>query len=274
MVEQTDARAIAMERWWRFKVRGLDCQNEVRLLKEVLVPLIGDEQRLSFQPKHGFLDVDVDSGIGVEAVIEAVATTGMTAELLTANAFTEDKAEAGGCSGCSSEPAPVEQMLSDRPDSVIFKIHGMDCGDEVAVLKREVGPVVGLGNLSFDLINGRMSVAGAADAEHHAAILKAVERTGMRVELWKDGEKSAGAQTEQRRRRIQAALTIASGVLVAAGFAIHVRTSGLAAVLHESLAREAHPPSSPCSPIPWRSSRRFGTSPPRRSSRRGGSGRI
>lgn len=274
MIEQTDARALAMDRWWRFKVRGLDCQNEVRLIKEVLVPLIGDEQRLSFQPKHGFLDVDVDSGIGVEAVIEAVSTTGMIAELITADAFTEDKAEADSCSSCSGEPVPAQQTLPDRPDSVIFKIHGMDCGDEVAVLKREVGPVVGLGNLSFDLINGRMSVVGTSDAVHHAGILKAVERAGMRAELWKDGKNSAGAQGEQRRRRIQAALTIGSGVLVATGFAIHVRASGLAAVLHESLARETHPRSSPCSPIRWRSSRRFGTSPQRRSLPRDGSGQT
>lgn len=242
MVEHTDAHAIAMDRWWRFKVDGLDCQNEVRLLKEVLVPLVGDEQLLSFQPKRGLLDVDVESGIGVEAVIAAVSTTGMTAELQTADAFAEDKADAGGCSGCSGEPMPVEQILPDRPNSVIFKIHGMDCGDEVAVLKREVGPVVGLEKLSFDLINGRMSVAGASDAVHHAEILKAVERTGMRAELWKEGENSAGGQAEQRRRRIQAALTIASGALVVAGFAINVRASSLAAVLHENLARETHPP--------------------------------
>jgi Cd2+/Zn2+-exporting ATPase len=187
MVEHTDAHAIAMDRWWRFKVDGLDCQNEVRLLKEVLVPLVGDEQLLSFQPKRGLLDVDVESGIEVEAVIAAVSTTGMTAELQTADAFAEDKADAGGCSGCSGEPMPVEQIRPDRPNSVIFKIHGIDCGDEVAVLKREVGPVVGLEKLSFDLINGRMSVAGASDAVHHAEILNAVERTGMRAELWKDG---------------------------------------------------------------------------------------
>lgn len=242
MFEQTDARAIATKRQWRFKVHGLDCQNEVRLLKEALIPLVGDEQLLSFQPKRGLLDVDVESGIGVEAVIAAVSTTGMTAELQAPSAFAEDEADAGGCSRCSGEEPPVEQVLPDLPDSVIFKIHGMDCGDEVAVLKREVGPVVGLEKLSFDLINGRMSVAGASGGVDHAGILKAVERTGMRAELWKEGENSAGAQGEQRRRRVQAALTIASGVLVVAGFAIHARASGLAAVLHESLAREAHPP--------------------------------
>src|SRR3546814_6902616 len=97
-------------------------------------------------------------------------------------------------------------------------------------------------NLSFDLINGRMSVAGAPGGVDHAGILQAIERTGMRAELWREGENSAVSQDEERRRRIQAVLTVASGVLVAAGFAIHASVSGFAAVLHESLAREAHPP--------------------------------
>lgn len=242
MIEPTEASAIATKRQWRFKIHGLDCQNEVRLLKEALIPLVGDERLLSFQPKRGLLDIDVVAGIEVDAVIAAVATTGMTAELQAPGAFAEDQAAADGCSGCSGERPSVEQAHPDAPNSLIFKIHGMDCGDEVAVLKREVGPIVGLEELSFDLVNGRMSVAGVSDAAHHARILKAVERTGMRAELWKEGESSAGAQAEQRRRRIQAALTIASGVLVVAGFAIHVRASGLPAVLHESLAREAHPP--------------------------------
>ncbi|AMG76511.1 heavy metal translocating P-type ATPase [Sphingopyxis granuli] len=146
------------------------------------------------------------------------------------------------CNSCSGEPTPANQVIPERPDSVIFKIHGMDCADEVTLLKREVGPVVGSQNLSFDLINGRMSVAGATGGVDHAGVLQAVERTGMRAELWREGENSAAAQDENRRRRIQVVLTVASGVLVATGFAIHASASGLAAVLHESLAREAHPP--------------------------------
>ncbi|WP_319798396.1 heavy metal translocating P-type ATPase [Nitrobacter sp.] len=242
MSEQTEASAVAMKRRWRFKVRELDCQNEVRLLKEALLPLVGDEQLLSFQPKRGLLDIDAEAGVGIEAVIAAVSAIGMTAELQAAVTFAQEEADVDGCGGCSSEPAPIEQMRPDRSNGAIFKIHGMDCGDEVAVLKREIGPIVGLGNLSFDLINSHMSIAGNVGTAQHAGILKAVKRAGMRAELWKEGENSAGAQSDQRRRRIQAALTIASGVLVVAGFAIHVRASGLAAVLHESLAREAHPP--------------------------------
>ncbi|WP_339501086.1 heavy-metal-associated domain-containing protein, partial [Pseudomonas canadensis] len=164
------------------------------LLKETLVPLVGNERFLSFHPKQGFLDVDVASGIGAEAVITAVSATGMTAEPEMRDALEEKEADIGGCSGCSGDPAPAEPARSDRPNDVIFTIHGMDCGDEVAVLKREVGPIVGLENLSFDLINGRMSVTGATDAAHHPRIFKAIERTGMSAELWQEGDRSVSAQ--------------------------------------------------------------------------------
>src|SRR3546814_12486090 len=43
------------------------------------------------------------------------------------------------CNSCSGEPTPANQVIPERPDSVIFKIHGMDCADEVTFLKREVG---------------------------------------------------------------------------------------------------------------------------------------
>ena len=46
-----------------------------------------------------------------------------------------------------------------------FKIHGMDCAEEIAVLKREVGPLVGgEANLAFDLLNGKMILSEGASA--------------------------------------------------------------------------------------------------------------
>ena len=40
----------------------------------------------------------------------------------------------------------------DRMNTLEFRIHGMDCAEEVAVLRQEVGPVVGgTDNLAFDL---------------------------------------------------------------------------------------------------------------------------
>ena len=51
--------------------------------------------------------------------------------------------------------------------SMTFKIRGLDCAEEVAVLQRAVGPVVGgEAHLAFDILNGTMTVGpGAGDGQ-------------------------------------------------------------------------------------------------------------
>lgn len=61
-----------------------------------------------------------------------------------------------------------------------FRITGLDCAEEVAVLKREVGPVVGgEDRLAFDVLNGRMVVNAAADGVSATTIVDAVKRAGL-----------------------------------------------------------------------------------------------
>ena len=43
--------------------------------------------------------------------------------------------------------------------SVSFRIAGMDCAEEIAALKSVLEPVNGVGDLQFDLLNGRMTVS-------------------------------------------------------------------------------------------------------------------
>jgi hypothetical protein len=44
-----------------------------------------------------------------------------------------------------------------------FKVQGLDCAEEVAVLRGEVGPLVGgEDNLAFDVLSGRMTVLESA----------------------------------------------------------------------------------------------------------------
>jgi copper chaperone CopZ len=63
-----------------------------------------------------------------------------------------------------------------------FKIRGMDCAEEVAILKREVGPLVGgESRLSFDILKARMTVEAPEVAD--GAILQAVERTELPIVL-------------------------------------------------------------------------------------------
>lgn len=110
-------------------------------------------------------------------------------------------------------PPPVTQQ---------FKIQGLDCAEEVAVLKREVGPVVGgEDRLAFDILNARMIVNVGLDEVAADKIVEAVARTGMRAEPWRDDEiGEAGLGFWARRGRT--ILTVASGVAAGVGAIFHV----------------------------------------------------
>src|SRR5438093_3098644 len=70
---------------------------------------------------------------------------------------------------------------------LVFKIQGLDCPEEVAVLRRAVGPVVGgADRLSCDLLNGTMTVSLPEGAAHPDTIMQAVRKTGMHASLWQE----------------------------------------------------------------------------------------
>lgn len=99
-----------------------------------------------------------------------------------------------------------------------FRVEGMDCADEVAALRRALGPVVGEECLRFDVLRGRMDVLTRAD---EAAVVAAVASTGMRATPW------SATQVEDpfsRRRRV---LVGVSGAFLAAGFLTQLAHSGL-----------------------------------------------
>ena len=80
------------------------------------------------------------------------------------------------------EPPSERNRTAERR---VFKIRGMDCAEEVAVLKDVVGPVVGgAANLSFDILNGRMTVAATAAADD-GVVKGAVAKTSMHAERFR-----------------------------------------------------------------------------------------
>ena len=115
-----------------------------------------------------------------------------------------------------------------------FKIEGMDCAEEVAILKREIGPLVGgEQNLAFDILNARMQVATPLGAIDGNKIVQAVNRTGMRAELWRERDR---AVTEREhdfwQRRGRTIMTVLSAVFTLAGFITHsIATGGIRAAL-------------------------------------------
>lgn len=122
-----------------------------------------------------------------------------------------------------------ENSSMDSKESRQFRIVGMDCAEEVAVLKRELGPLVGgEDRLAFDVLGGRMSLLPEAAEVDSRKIIDAVAKTGMRAEIWRNPSNDARDPSRDRasRRWGRIALTAASGLGVAVGALSHARLTG------------------------------------------------
>ena len=94
----------------------------------------------------------------------------------------------------------------------VFKIDGMDCREEVAILERRLKPLPGLEDLVPDLVGQRLRVRYDAARLSTATIVEAVAQTGMRA--WLEHEAPVGHTAAATARQ---ALVISSGAALAAG---------------------------------------------------------
>ena len=147
-------------------------------------------------------------------------TAGVPLPLVKAENEGQPVPGADACCGAESDAAAPVSFRGRR----VFKVSGMDCAEEVAVLKKAVGPIVGgEGQLAFDVLNGRMSVSDAAAKVPDQDIVRAVAGTGMSAAVW---EARAGKVDADSHRAQQVWFTAASGACVALGFAIHAILGG------------------------------------------------
>lgn len=65
----------------QFHISGMDCTDEVAALRQAVGPVVGGDDRLSFDIPNGRMKVDLGSvSVAPSSIIEAVAKTGMRAE--------------------------------------------------------------------------------------------------------------------------------------------------------------------------------------------------
>lgn len=103
-----------------------------------------------------------------------------------------------------------------------LRIHGMDCAEEVALLKRELLPVVGSADrLGFDVLNGKLTVDLSPADVSEPNILAAIERTGLKAEPWQDERQSKDERTYWRRHQ-RTGLTAISGLFGLAGLIVQL----------------------------------------------------
>ena len=85
-------------------------------------------------------------------------------------------------------PAPSCPVCEIHAESV-FRVEGMDCHEEVAILERRLKPLKGLESMSADVVGGTLRVSHDAAQLSAAAIAEAVNATGMRA--WLDHDTAA-----------------------------------------------------------------------------------
>ena len=107
-----------------------------------------------------------------------------------------------------------------------LKIRGLDCAEEVAILRREVGPIVGgEQHLTFDILRAQMTVTAAPDVATQR-VLDAVTRTGMQAELWTDDRSATHRRDPFWKRHARTTTTAACGVLALGALLIHAQLVG------------------------------------------------
>lgn len=104
-----------------------------------------------------------------------------------------------------------------------FKVDGLDCSEEVAILDKEFRGKDGVVNLECNVLTGKMTVTYDPNLVNAEEIIKSVSQTGMDAEIWTDHEK------EKEKERIETMwsrhgrliMAIISGSMLLIGLCIH-----------------------------------------------------
>ena len=115
--------------------------------------------------------------------------------------------------------------MSDT-NNMQLKIHGMDCAEEVSLIKRELVPLLGGDErLGFDLLSGRLTVDLDGVDVTSGDVLAAIERTGLKAETWENAQQSSDDQSFWVKHQ-RAIMTAISGVFGGIGLVIHLLSGG------------------------------------------------
>ncbi|MFY0693261.1 MAG: cation-translocating P-type ATPase [Paracoccaceae bacterium] len=135
-----------------------------------------------------------------------------------------------GCGACcGSLSAEISSSAPSASAGRSFRVSGLDCAEEVAILNRVVGPAVGGARyLAFDVMNGRMTLLDGADPLADAEIIKIVRSTGMSASVW-DAQRAGDEQAAHLKR--QKLFTAISGAFLLCGLAYHMVETGASGAL-------------------------------------------
>ncbi|MXY69232.1 MAG: cation-translocating P-type ATPase [Acidobacteriia bacterium] len=134
----------------------------------------------------------------------------------------------------------MSSVTSERTRTTEYRVCGLDCAEEVAIIRKRLDGEPGIEELRFDVVRGKLTAAYDPEALTSDHIAEQVSALGLECSAWEDPPR----ETPFFARRGRDLLTGASGLALALGFALHALGSGdwLAAIAHqhvgESLAAQ------------------------------------
>ena len=83
-----------------------------------------------------------------------------------------------------------------------LRVNGMDCAEEIGILKKELIPlVVDADRLQFDVLNRKLTVRQGSPSISQAEVISAVKKTGMSAEVWTDSSVEASDDHDHATKR-------------------------------------------------------------------------
>ncbi|MBS1836024.1 MAG: cadmium-translocating P-type ATPase [Acidobacteria bacterium] len=86
-----------------------------------------------------------------------------------------------------------------------FRIHGLDCAEEVSLIRRQLDNTNGIHDLGFDVVRGRMSAEFDPKLLSASEIMERISKTGLKAEPWMDAAAAPPQPFLVRHSRIIAA---------------------------------------------------------------------
>ena len=104
-----------------------------------------------------------------------------------------------------------------------FRVEGLDCTEEAALLRDALSGRDGVDGVSFHIVDARMTVALDTDVFDADQVKKVVEGLGMRADHWESPETRNLSWWEMYNRRV---LVLLSGLSLLLGFVLQVASGG------------------------------------------------
>ena len=103
--------------------------------------------------------------------------------------------------------------------NIAYKIYGLDCSEEVAILKKALSGKDGISDLQFDVLNAKMTVAFEPETISDQQILSSIKSTGMEAVPWQERDEQKPKSYWQKHGRL--IMTVLSAVFLLTGVFTH-----------------------------------------------------